>query len=219
MIKGVIFDMDGVLVDNMHVHFEAFAEMGRRYNITERPDIDFGSLNGRGNEDIVRALFPAEIVYKYGVEALSKEKEALYRQIFEATIAPLNGLVALLEQFEVAGIPCAVGSSGPRDNVDFVVSCCGIERFFAARISGDMVTKCKPNPEIFLTAANELGVAPEDCLVFEDAVAGITAARAAGMKVVALTTTHSADELLAKVEPDLIVADFTSVSLDKLQAL
>lgn len=219
MIKGVIFDMDGVLVNNMNIHFEAFAEMGRRYNISAPENMDFGSLNGRGNEDIMRALFPAHIVETYGLETLSQEKEALYRQIFEATIAPVEGLVALLEEFEAAGILCAVGSSGPRDNVDFVLNRCGIERFFSARISGDMVSKCKPDPEIFLTAASKLGLAPEECLVFEDAVAGITAAQRAGMRVVALTTTHKADELLAKVTPNLIVPNFVPLTLAKLQEL
>ena len=74
MIKGVIFDMDGVLVDNMRAHFEAFAELAKRYHITESPCKDFGSLNGRGNEDVIRALVPAEIVEAHGVEALGREK-------------------------------------------------------------------------------------------------------------------------------------------------
>lgn len=219
MIKGVIFDMDGVLVDNMRAHFEAFAELAKRYHITESPCKDFSSLNGRGNEDVIRALVPAEIVEAHGVEALGREKEAIYRQIFEATIEPNVGLVALLEELEAAGIPCAVGSSGPSENVEFVLRHCGIERFFAVRISGDMVTKCKPNPEIFLTAADRLGLEPEECLVFEDAVSGIMAAQAAGMKVVALTTTHTADELLAKVKPDLVVPNFEPLTLAQLQVL
>ena len=219
MIKGVIFDMDGVLVDNMKVHIEAFAELARRYHITESPCKDFSTLNGRGNDDVIRALIPADVVDKYGVEELGKEKEALYRQIFEATIAPTNGLVALLEQLAAEGIPCAVGSSGPKENVEFVLDRCHIAPYFKARISGDMVTKCKPDPEIFLTAAEQLGVAPEECLVFEDAVSGIMAAQSAGMKVVALTTTHTSEQLLSRVTPDLVVPNFEPLTLAKLQQL
>ena len=219
MIKGVIFDMDGVLVDNMKIHIEAFVEMGRRYNVTEAPQTDMSALNGRGNDDVMRALLPAEVIDKYGIEALSKEKEAIYRELFEATIAPTEGLVALLEQLSAEGIPCAVGSSGPKENVAFVLNRCGIEPYFKARISGDMVTKCKPDPEIFLTAASQLGVAPEECLVFEDAVSGIEAAQRAGMKVVALTTTHTAEQLLAKVTPDLVVPNFKGLTPAKLQQL
>lgn len=203
--------MDGVLVNNMKMHFLAFAEMGARYNITAEPGQDFSHLNGRGNEDIITALFPEWLVREKGVEGLACEKEAVYREIYAPTIRPTDGLVPFLELLRSKGFVCAVGSSGPRENVDFVLERCGIEEFFAVRISGDMVTRCKPDPEIFLTAAERLGVAPEECVVFEDAVAGVAAARAAGMKVVAIASTHTAEELAAHTVPDLIVKDFTEL--------
>ena len=211
MIKGAIFDMDGVLVNNMKVHFLAFAEMGARYNLQAEPGQDFSHLNGRGNEDIIRALFPAWLVEQKGVEGLATEKEAVYREIYAPTIKPTPGLVEFLQRLRAEGVACAVGSSGPRENVEFVLERCGIEEFFSVRISGDMVTRCKPDPEIFLTAAARLGLAPEECVVFEDAVAGVAAARAAGMKVVAIASTHTAEELAAKTSPDLIVNDFTEL--------
>lgn len=218
MVKGVIFDMDGVLVNNMSVHFEAFAAMAERYNLTAEEGVDFTHLNGRGNDDIIGALFPPHIIAEKGVEALAAEKEALYREIYAPKIAPVAGLRELLAEIRNAGLRCAVGSSGPRVNVDFVLDRCAIEPYFDVRISGDMVTRCKPDPEIFLTAASRLGVAPEDCLVFEDAKAGIAAAKAAGMKVIALTTTHTREQL-SPAEPDLIVSDFTEVSLEQIRAL
>ncbi len=218
MVKGVIFDMDGVLVNNMSVHFEAFAAMAERYNLTAEEGVDFTHLNGRGNDDIIGALFPPHIIAEKGVEALAAEKEALYREIYAPKIAPVAGLRELLAEICDAGLRCAVGSSGPRVNVDFVLDRCAIEPYFDVRISGDMVTRCKPDPEIFLTAASRLGVAPEDCLVFEDAKAGIAAAKAAGMKVIALTTTHTREQL-SPAEPDLIVSDFTEVSLEQINAL
>ncbi len=203
--------MDGVLVNNMGVHFEAFAEMGRRYNLSAEPGKDFSHLNGRGNEDIIRALFPAWLVEQKGVEGLAAEKEAVYREIYAPKIKPANGLVALLARLKEEGFVCAVGSSGPSENVEFVLDRCAISDYFDVRISGDMVTHCKPNPEIFLTAAARLGLAPEECVVFEDAVVGVAAARAAGMKVVAIASTHTAEELAAKTSPDLIVNDFAEL--------
>jgi beta-phosphoglucomutase family hydrolase len=215
MIKGVIFDMDGVLVNNMAVHFKAFAAMAERYNLKAEEGADFSHLNGRGNDDIINALFPRHIVEAKGVEALAAEKEALYREIYAPTIKPTEGLVELLEQQHKAGIPCAVGSSGPRVNVDFVLEKCGIAPYFSAIISGDMVTHCKPDPEIFLTAASKLGVAPCDCLVFEDAISGVMAARAAQMKVITLTSTHTREQLI-EAAPDRIVEDFREVSLQDI---
>lgn len=203
--------MDGVLVNNMKVHFMAFAEMAARYNLTAAPGQDFSHLNGRGNEDIITALFPEWLVKEKGVDALAREKEAVYREIYAPTIKPAPGLVEFLQRLRAEGVACAVGSSGPRENVEFVLERCGIEEFFSVRISGDMVTRCKPDPEIFLTAAARLGLAPEECVVFEDAVAGVAAARAAGMKVVAIASTHTAEELAAKTSPDLIVNDFTEL--------
>lgn len=215
MIKGVIFDMDGVLVNNMSVHFRAFAAMAERYNLTAEQGVDFSHLNGRGNDDIINALFPPHIVAEKGVEALAQEKEALYREIYAPTIAPVAGLRELLQGLRERGLRCAVGSSGPRVNVDFVLEKCDIEPFFEVRISGDMVTRCKPDPEIFLTAASKLGLQPEECLVFEDANSGIAAAKAAGMKVIALTTTHRAEQLIGS-QPDRIIEDFTHISAEEI---
>lgn len=218
MIKGVIFDMDGVLVNNMAVHFRAFAAMAERYNLKAEEGADFSHLNGRGNDDIINALFPRELVEAKGVTALAEEKEALYREIYAPTIRPTEGLVALLRELHEAGIPCAVGSSGPRVNVDFVLEKCAIAPYFSTIISGDMVTHCKPNPEIFLTAAAKLGVKPEECLVFEDAISGVVAARKAGMRVITITSTHTREQLL-EAAPDLIVEDFRSISLDTIMKL
>ncbi len=207
--------MDGVLVNNMSVHFRAFAAMAERYNLTAEQGVDFSHLNGRGNDDIINALFPPHIVAEKGVEALAQEKEALYREIYAPTIAPVAGLRELLQGLRERGLRCAVGSSGPRVNVDFVLEKCDIEPFFEVRISGDMVTRCKPDPEIFLTAASKLGLQPEECLVFEDANSGIAAAKAAGMKVIALTTTHRAEQLIGS-KPDRIIEDFTHISAKEI---
>ena len=122
---------------------------------------------------------PEEVIREKGLAALGDEKEAVYREIYAPEIEPMPGLVALLGKLRDAGIRCAVGSSGCRANVDFVLEKCDIESFFDAKINGDMVTRCKPDPEIYLTAAAALGLAPAECVVFEDAKAGIESARRA----------------------------------------
>lgn len=213
MVKGALFDMDGVLVDNAEIHFRAFERFCARYGVDDWQQ-KFSSAFGMGNDDIMRLLLPAEVVEARGTAALSDEKEAIYREIYAPTIRPVEGLRPLLEELRRKGIRCAVGSSGCRANVEFVLEKCGIAEFFAeeARVSGDSVTRCKPDPEIYLMAAARLGLAPEECLVFEDAKAGIEAATRAGVShVIALATSLSADELRT-TRAKYIVSDFRSVT-------
>ena len=211
MIKGVIFDMDGVLVDNKDVHIEAFLIFCRRYGLdtdTER----LMPLFGMGNDDIMTALFgrplPAEDVDRY-----SKEKEKIYREIFAERIAPTPGLVDLLKGLKERGIKIAVGSSGMRANVDFVLEKCGIKEYFDAVADGDQVTKAKPDPEVFLLAASLMGLPNEECLVFEDSFAGVAAARAAGSPVIALATTFPRER---HDDYDMIIDDFTDIDASVL---
>lgn len=218
MIEAVIFDMDGVLVDNRDIHIDAFVRFCKRHGIDFRGD-DLLAHFGKGNDEIIPEILPADIVNKYGLDALADEKEQIYREIFEESIEPTRGLVAFLKDLEACGIKCAVGSSGQKNNVDFVLDKCGIAPYFTAIVNGDMVTRCKPDPEIFLTAAKLMGVNPENCLVIEDAFAGIEAAHAAGMKVIALSTTYSVEQLEKDAEFDLLLPDFTSLTADKILSL
>lgn len=209
--------MDGVLVNNLDVHRQAFAEFFRHYNVT--PTLgDLSRLFGRGNDDIMGDLMPKDIVECVGIRELGNQKEAIYREIYAPTIKPQEGLVAFLAECERCGLRCAVGSSGYRANVDFVLEKCNIERYFAAIVAGDEVTRCKPDPEIYLTAAAKLGLEPKDCVVLEDAEAGIEAAKRAGIKVVALATTFKRD-FLERTDADLIIDDFRDLSVADLRRL
>lgn len=221
MIQGVIFDMDGVLVDNTRVHVEAFGIFCRRYGV-EGWEQKLSTAFGMGNEDIMRLILPEGIIREKGLSALAAEKEAIYREIYAPAIRPVAGLVELLARLHAAGVPCAVGSSGPRENVDFVLDRCCIRDFFTTIVDSTLVKRCKPDPEIYRTAAAKLGVAPEHCLVFEDAEAGIESARRAGAgHIVALATTLSRDKLLT-TGADRIIGDFTEITdldvLDKPSA-
>ena len=170
MKKAAIFDMDGTLVANSPIHIRAFEIFCARYGVTDwREKLANGF--GMGNDDIMRLVMPEEVIREKGLAALADEKEAIYREIYAPDIRPVEGLKELLERLRAAGIPCAVGSSGCKANVDFVLDSCAIRPYFDAAISGDMVSRCKPDPEIYLTAAAALGVSPADCVIFEDAPA------------------------------------------------
>ena len=212
MIKGAIFDMDGTLVDNTPAHIRAFSIFCDRYGVTDWAE-KLSGVYGMGNDDIMGRILPEEVIREKGTAALGDEKEAIYREIYAPEIEPMPGLVALLGKLRDAGIRCAVGSSGCRANVDFVLEKCDIESFFDAKINGDMVTRCKPDPEIYLRAAAALGADPADCVVFEDALAGIESARRAGAgRIVALATTLTREQLLAEGGADAVVGSFAEVT-------
>lgn len=212
MIQGALFDMDGTLVDNSAIHIEAFEIFCARYGVDDWRE-KLAQAFGMGNDDIMRSIMPAETIREKGVAALSDEKEAIYREIYAPTIRPVEGLVGLLERLREAGIRCAVGSSGCRANVDFVLEKCGIGHYFDAIVSGDRVTRCKPDPEIYLTAAAALELKPAACVVFEDAKAGIEAARRAGAgRIVTLTTTLPREVLAAETEADTIIDTFAEIT-------
>lgn len=219
MKKAALFDMDGTLVDNTLAHMRAFEIFCARYGVTGWKE-KLSQAFGMGNDDIMRLIMPAELIRERGLASLAEEKEAIYREIYAPEIHPVEGLVPLLESLRAAGVRCAVGSSGCRANVDFVLEKCRIGEFFDARISGDRVTRCKPDPEIYLTAAAALGVAPADCVVFEDAKAGIESARRAGVgRVVALATTLPREVLERETDADVIGETFADLpGLDRLLA-
>lgn len=216
--RATLFDMDGTLVDNSSVHVEAFELFCNRYGVQDWRE-KLNSAFGMGSDDIMRMLLPEEVIREKGLKALGDEKEAIYREIYAPKIRPVEGLRELLTLLREAGIRCAVGSSGCRDNVDFVLSKCQIEEFFEVRISGDMVTRCKPEPEIYITAAKELGVKTEECIIFEDAKAGFEAARRAGAGLtVGIATTLTKSQIEAEQLADLVVGDFTEIhSVEQLR--
>jgi len=218
IMKGVLFDMDGVLVDNMDAHTEAFRLFCMRYAVDDWQERLTPALYGRGNDEIMRAVLPERIVAERGIAALGAEKEAIYREVYASRIAPTAGLVTFLRDLTQNGIRCAVGSSGCRANVDFVLERCGIAPYFSATVCGDEVTRCKPDPEIYLKAAGALGLEPSECLVFEDAPSGIEAARRAGMKAIALTTSFARRDLEA-ARAFRIIGDFTEIAADEISSL
>lgn len=210
--------MDGVLVDNMRIHAEAFDVFYERHGITDRKDVR-KELSGLGNDEIMQCLFtPERLAELGGWQALSDEKEAIYRELYAPRIRPAAGLLDFLEALRRSGIVCAVGSSADMRNIRFVFEKCGLASYFQAVVSSEQVTHCKPDPEIYLKAAEALRLRPDECVVFEDARAGIEAGRRAGMKVVALATTLPREEL-ERTTAALVIDDFTQMSVERLRSL
>ncbi len=198
---GAIFDWDGVIIDSAKLHERSWHRLAAELGTTIAPDSfirGFGMKSAQIIEQIHRwATEPAEIA------RLTNRKEALYRKIVaQSEIAPLPGVVEWLDRLHEAEVPCAVASSTQRANIAAVLERIGLQEAFSAIVSAEDVVHGKPNPEVFEKAAERLGLAAPACVVFEDAHVGIEAAHAAGMKVVAVATTHPAGELRAA---DLVV--------------
>lgn len=205
MKHAFIFDMDGVLVDSNPTHKVALKQFCKKhgYDLSEKDLRE--KIYGRTNRDWLMNLLgnlSEETIREY-----AEEKEALFRELY-VDIRPLAGLHSFLEKLERAGIPRAIATSAPRANVDFTISRTRIERFFPVILDDSFVTKGKPDPQIYLKSAAALGLPSSQCIVFEDSLSGVTAAKRAGCKVVGVTTTHTLEEL---AETDLNIDDFEAL--------
>lgn len=208
MELGALFDWDGVVIDSSRAHEESWGLLGEEVG-QPLPQGHFKKGFGRKNQFIIPEILqwtndPDEI------ERIGHRKEELYREIVtEKGVDCIPGIEDFLENLLDAGITCSVGSSTPRKNVETILGMVGFEPYFQAIVCAEDVTSGKPDPEVFLTGASRLGCDPSNCAVFEDAYAGIQAAKAGGMKAIALSTTHPAQALIP-YEPDLILDNFLS---------
>ena len=209
---GAIFDWDGVIIDSSRHHEKAWELLAQEEGLPLPPG-HFKLGFGRKNQVIIPDLYrwvtdPVEI------ERLGNRKEAIYRELMaQDDLQPLPGVREWLEQLREAGVPCAVGSSTPRANLDAALARLGIADFFETIVSAEDVTHGKPDPEVFLKAAARIHRRPECCVVFEDAFPGIEAARAGGMRVIGIATTHPPEEL---TQADLAVRSMAELSVKQL---
>jgi HAD superfamily hydrolase (TIGR01509 family) len=208
--------MDGTMVDNTPYHFKTWQILFKKYGKgTLTVDTYHQEISGIPIMDTLKRLFGNDHD-EAGLKALLKEKEGLYKSLYTPFAVAINGLENFLTELKNAGIKIAMASSATIDDINFILSHVPVRNDFNAIIDGSRVSKSKPNPQIFLKAAEELNTRPEDCVVFEDSIAGIKAANDAGMKVIGITTANTADKLQPS---DLIIADYTELNLHKLTAL
>lgn len=205
---AVIFDMDGVLVDSYEAHFKSWQAVAADDGLAIT-EAEFAKTFGRTSREIIAALWGEGRYGDEEIRALDQRKEAAFRELIDADFPAMPGAVPLLKALAEAGFVMAVGSSGPPENVELVLGRLDAGRLFQAVVTGMDVTRGKPDPQVFLTAAERLGVGAARCAVVEDAPPGVAAANAAGMKSIGFASTGRTVDQLAD-------ADLTIRSLDDL---
>ena len=205
---GVIFDLDGVLVDTGWAHKQSWFDLAEKEGFSMSDEF-FYSTFGMQNYMIIPMVIGRELP-RDEVDRMSDWKEQRYREIIADHLEPAEGAKSLLDDLRNSGFLTAVGSSAPRANLDLVLERVGLRDCFDACVSGEQVAHGKPAPDTFLKAAEELILAPGRCAVVEDAVQGVEAGKAAGMPVAAVTTTRK--------RADLAIADIVVDSLAELDA-
>jgi len=218
-MRAAIFDLDGTIIDLFDVHLHAFQETVRKYSGLAFTREDLIAGYGRKTEEIAEIFFAKYGVSGVDLSALAMERrDMVLRNLSKLKVLP--GVVRLLGELRASRIKCAVGTSARRDVTVRVLKESGLSKYFDALASIDDVSRGKPAPDIFLYAAKKLGVPPTECVVFEDAPFGIQAAKAAGMKTVAVagTSCHRREEL-EKEKPDLVAESLKDVDAAKLKNL
>jgi beta-phosphoglucomutase family hydrolase len=203
--QAVLFDMDGVVVDNLPYHVDAWLLFCERNQIPLTREVFYRELNGMNSKDTFEWFYKREMS-RAEVEVLEEEKELIYRDFYRDHIQPAPGLLEFLKDLRSHGIKTALATSAGPGNIDFIVDGLGIRDQFDAIIGGAEVRKGKPDPEIYLKAAELVGIEPSACWVIEDSLQGIAAGQSAGMRVVGISTSHTPAELThtALVRPDFV---------------
>ncbi|MFD0793521.1 HAD family hydrolase [Mucilaginibacter litoreus] len=214
---AAIFDMDGTLINNTPYHFKAWQQMFELHNLpglTHKTYLD--EISGVPVAYTIKKFFGSQVKDQF-IRQLSEEKQSLYEQAFKPYLKPINGLENVLAQLKSNGFKIALATSSNQSDIDFIFEGIPIKQYFDALITGNMVNEPKPSPQIFLKAANKLNANPNQCVVFEDSLAGLRAGRSAGMKVAGITTSHPA-AVIAKLA-DMVINDYTKVTPGRLAEL
>ena len=216
---GGIFDLDGVLIDSHDQHqrswFMLADELGRPLTKAQ-----FKESFGMRNERVIPHVFGwAGAEERERIHELGERKEALYRELLRSDgIDPLPGVVDFLSALRDAGVPCVVGSSTSRLNIEVCLEMTGLNVFFGEHYAGaEDVSRGKPEPDIFLEAARRIDRDPARCFVVEDAHVGVEAGKRAGMRVIAVTTTHAAETFVGAATPDCLFSSLTEVDIDTIR--
>jgi len=193
-VEAFIFDMDGTMIDSMPWHARSWVEFAQNHGVKLDVSEILARTTGRTGTESMRELFERELSDDE-CQAMVHEKEEIYRALFHDNFTEVAGFTAFAKAAVARGLKVAVGTAGDRHNIEFAMSRLKMDPLPLAIVGGDEGFTGKPTPAIFLEAARRIGVAPERCIVFEDAPFGIEAARRGGMRAVAVCSTHTAAEL------------------------
>jgi beta-phosphoglucomutase len=213
---AAIFDMDGTLIDNTPYHFKSWQALFKKYSKGVLPrETYYTEISGVPVMETIRRIFGSDHD-EAGLKELLQEKEEFYRKEYAPYLVAKNGLENFLTALKNAGVKMAMATSATVEDIDFILNKIPIRGDFDTIVNSSMVSKPKPDPQIFLKAAKKLNMDPSKCIVFEDSLAGVKAANSAGMKVVAITTSHKPEELHPV---DLVINDYVDLTPHKLSEL
>jgi beta-phosphoglucomutase family hydrolase len=213
--RAFVFDMDGTIVDNMAFHTKSWLAFFQRRGHDLDADEFFRATAGRQGKEIMRAYLGDDL-HDGDIAVLDEEKESLYRELYAPHRRTVCGFDDLVDQAKLRGVALAVATAAPNANIAFTLDGLDLRRHFDAVVGAADVARGKPNPDVFLKAAERCGVAPQHCIVFEDAPLGVEAARRAGMRAVVLTTTLPAEAFAQFDNVIHIAGDFSALSIDAL---
>ncbi|MBN1457494.1 MAG: HAD family phosphatase [Sedimentisphaerales bacterium] len=215
---GVIFDVDGTMVDNAPYHQQAWIELGKMYELPIDKEFYNKHIHARSNVMIAKILFGDDTSMEK-IKKVGAEKEIIYRKNYRPIIKEVSGLTVFLKMLNDNGVSCGAASNSPRENVDMVLDELNIRKYFKAVIDHDKVSRGKPDPEVLLTTAKTMGVAADKCIVFEDAPFGFQAAERANMPYVVITEGANGEDLSEPYNPNAVHKDFTTVTLEELEMM
>lgn len=214
MQKAFLFDLNGTMIDDMEFHIRAWHSilngLGAHLSYEETKLQCYGK-----NHELLERTFPGRFSLAEK-DAMSIEKEKQYQEAFRPQLKLIDGLDVFLEEAKQAAIPMAIGSAAIMFNIDFVLDGLNIRHYINAIVSADDVSTSKPHPETFIKCAEQLGVAPEHCIVFEDSPKGVESAAAAGMKAVVITTMHEAHEFAAYSNIIRFISNYDMLTINDL---
>ncbi len=192
--KAAIFDMDGVICHTNPYHSKAFDLFFKKRGVIATEDDYKQHMYGKSNAYILSHFLERKIEGEELLD-LEDEKESLFREIYKTEVRPIAGFMEFINLLHLKGIKLGVATSAPRANLDLIMGTLGFEHLMGSTLASENVQKHKPDPEVYLSSAANLGVAPKDCLVFEDSFSGVSAGLNAGMQVVGVLSSHTAAEL------------------------
>ncbi|WP_247232161.1 HAD family phosphatase [Telluribacter sp. SYSU D00476] len=212
---AVIFDMDGVICHTNPYHSKAFREFFAKRDLSPTDEEFAQHMFGKSNSYILSHFLQREVVGEE-FKQLEDEKESLFRTIYEPYIEPIGGLLEFIASLKQNGVKTGVATSAPCANLDLIIDKLDLRKQMESILASEDVTKHKPDPEVYLTSAQNLGVDPKQCVVFEDSYSGVSAALNAGMKVVGVLTSHTREEL---PPCDLYIENYHEMSFAKVKEL